>query len=272
MSAARWWLGASCLCSREPQQRGLPPCMLPLVTTRGARSLPSAQTPPPSCASIWQLAHCIHADEPLVKEWGARPGIRISATRADSAHQARGGFDGQHHRQGPSRWYGCVKKNGPQAIGKSRGGWTTKIHMVAADARTAVTFSLSPGQAHDAPEGRKLLTRLGSQGQKPFLIMDRAYEGNETRQLALALGFTPVVPPLSTRVDPWEYDREMYKRRNSPSPRSTSVSDSARCPSIQHQSSPQGLAFSEHPEVTPNPPPSFGKGGNRLLPGSWRRT
>ena len=58
-----------------------------------------------------------------------------------------------------------------------------------------------------------MLTRLGSQGQKPFLIMDRAYEGNETRQLALALGFTPVVPPLSTRVDPWEYDREMYKRR-----------------------------------------------------------
>ena len=28
------------------------------------------------------------------------------------------------------------------------------------------------------------------------------------------LGFTPVVPPLSTRVAPWEYDREMYKRRN----------------------------------------------------------
>ena len=44
--------------------------------------------------------------------------------------------------------------------------------------------------------------------------MDRAYEGNETRQLALDLGFIPVVPPLSTRVSPWEYDREMYKRRN----------------------------------------------------------
>ena len=125
-----------------------------------------------------------------------------------------GGFDGQHHRQGPSRWYGCVKKNGPQSIGKSRGGWTTKIHMVAADARTAITFSLSPGQAHDAPEGRRLLNQLGPQRQNRFLLMDRAYQGNETRQLALALGFTPVVPPLSTRVDPWEYDREMYKRRN----------------------------------------------------------
>ena len=109
---------------------------------------------------------------------------------------------------------GALKKTDPRPSASPVAVGPLKIHIVAADARTAVTFSLSPGQAHDAPEGRKLLTRLGSQGQKPFLIMDRAYEGNETRQLALALGFTPVVPPLSTRVDPWEYDREMYKRRN----------------------------------------------------------
>ena len=86
--------------------------------------------------------------------------------------------------------------------------------MVAADARTAITFSLSPGQAHDAPAGRELLRRLGPQQKALYLLMDRAYEGNETRQLALDLGFTPVVPPLSTRVHPWEYDRVMYKRRN----------------------------------------------------------
>jgi transposase len=44
--------------------------------------------------------------------------------------------------------------------------------------------------------------------------MDRAYEGNETRQLALELNFIPVVQPKSDRVDPWEYDHAMYKRRN----------------------------------------------------------
>jgi len=44
--------------------------------------------------------------------------------------------------------------------------------------------------------------------------MDRAYEGNETRQLALDLGYAPVVPPLRTRVDTWTYDRILYKRRN----------------------------------------------------------
>ena len=44
--------------------------------------------------------------------------------------------------------------------------------------------------------------------------MDRAYQDNQTRQLALALGLIPVVPPSAARLDPWEYDREMYKRRN----------------------------------------------------------
>ncbi len=86
--------------------------------------------------------------------------------------------------------------------------------MVAADARTAITFSLSPGQAHDAPEGRKLLRTLEQAESPVCLIMDRAYEGDETRQLALDLGFTPVVPPKKTRIAPWEYDREMYRRRN----------------------------------------------------------
>lgn len=85
--------------------------------------------------------------------------------------------------------------------------------MVAADARTAVAFSLPPGQAHDAPQGRELLKRLGRRRDNPGLAMDRAYEGDGTRQLALGLGWEPVVPPSPRRVDPWEYDREMYKRK-----------------------------------------------------------
>ena len=86
--------------------------------------------------------------------------------------------------------------------------------MVAADACTAITFALSPGQAHDAPEGRKLIRKLGAPKWPVSLIMDRAYEGDETRQLALDLGFIPVVPPKRNRVTAWEYNRKMYKRRN----------------------------------------------------------
>ena len=83
---------------------------------------------------------------------------------------------------------GAPKKGVPQSIGRSRGGWTAKIHMVAANARTAITFALPPGQAHDAPEGRKLLTSLGPQSPGPFLLMNRAYQGDETRPVGVGSG------------------------------------------------------------------------------------
>ena len=59
-----------------------------------------------------------------------------------------------------------------------------------------------------------MLLKLGAPDHPTHLLMDRAYEGNETRQLALDLGYTPVVPPLRTRIEPWDYDRQLYKRRN----------------------------------------------------------
>jgi len=75
-----------------------------------------------------------------------------------------------------------------------------------------VSFSLSPGNVGDAPAGRELLeqTKL----VVTYVIMDRAYEGDETRQLVRDLGCIPVVPPKSNRREPWEYDRQLYKQRN----------------------------------------------------------
>jgi transposase len=86
--------------------------------------------------------------------------------------------------------------------------------MVAANARAAITFSLSPGQASDSVEGRELLAGIGPLPAPLHLIMDKAYQDDETRQLALDFGFIPVVPPKSNRLEPWEYDRAMYRKRN----------------------------------------------------------
>ena len=90
--------------------------------------------------------------------------------------------------------------------------------MVAADDRTAVTFSLSPGQASDGVEGRALLENWRDKPEalpeKLPMAMDKAYEGDETRAAVTQAGFSPVVPPKDTRKVPWEYDEEIYKRRN----------------------------------------------------------
>ena len=75
-------------------------------------------------------------------------------------------------------------------------------------------LKLSPGQAGDAPHGRDLLQAGGPVPAGLPLLMDRAYQGDDTLQLARELGYTPVVPPNPQRLEPWEYDRTLYRRRN----------------------------------------------------------
>jgi len=77
-----------------------------------------------------------------------------------------------------------------------------------------VSFSLTPGQWADGPAGRQLMRDLPRPDEEVALIMDRAYEGDETRQLALDLGYTPVVPPKITRRNPWSLNTQLYRRRN----------------------------------------------------------
>ena len=86
--------------------------------------------------------------------------------------------------------------------------------MVAASVRDGIIFSLSAGNCGDGPEGRAILQLLGPADYPVYLLMDRAYEGDETRALAVELGYIPVVPPKSNRKNPWDYDKQLYKQRN----------------------------------------------------------
>jgi len=88
--------------------------------------------------------------------------------------------------------------------------------MVAANAEQAVAFSLTPGNAGDGPEGRELMEKIKNIAHVQFcdILMDKAYEGDATREKAFKCNFNPVVPPKSNRVDPWQYDKDTYKQRN----------------------------------------------------------
>lgn len=73
---------------------------------------------------------------------------------------------------------------------------------------------LSGGECHDGPEGRVSITAIAEDFSGIPFLMDRAYEGDATREQALKYGHEPIVPPKTNRKDPWEYDHELYKRRN----------------------------------------------------------
>lgn len=60
--------------------------------------------------------------------------------------------------------------------------------------RIRADIQLAPGNAEDAPQGRKLLERLGPAPGPCSLFMDGAYEGNKIQCLSRSLGCDPVVP------------------------------------------------------------------------------
>lgn len=163
---------------------------------------------------IRELARDLCPSEPLGKEGCAARGICAFAANGDHPNPSERCKIGFHLYQSTSGRHRCFEKNGPQSIGKMRGVWNTKLHMVAASDRDGVVFALSAGNCGDAPEGRALLRQSGPVDHPIYLLMDRAYEGNETRALAEELGYIPVVPPKSNRRDPWDYDKQLYKQRN----------------------------------------------------------
>ena len=58
---------------------------------------------------------------------------------------------------------------------------------------------------------------LGGIGPLPaplHLVMAGAYDDHQTLPLALDFGFIPVVPPRPNRLEPWQYDQALYRRRN----------------------------------------------------------
>ena len=136
---------------------------------------------------IRELACDLCLGKPLGEKGGSASGIFAFAAVRHHPDQGECGKSGFHLYQGAPGWNGCFEKSGVQSIGRTRGGWNTKLHMVAASDRDGVIFALSAGNRGDAPEGRALLRRLGSVDHPVHLLMDRAYERDETRALAAEL-------------------------------------------------------------------------------------
>ena len=83
-----------------------------------------------------------------------------------------------------------------------------------ADEKNVIAFHLSRGNLHDGPQGRLLIEHLDQEYENSYVLMDKAYEGAQTRQAVLDKGMIPVVPPKTNRKNQWEYDKTLYRRRN----------------------------------------------------------
>ncbi|NHN90338.1 IS5 family transposase [Acetobacter conturbans] len=106
---------------------------------------------------------------------------------------------------------GARKKGGAdQAIGRSRGGLTTKIHAIVDAAGKAVALSLTPGQRADITEAEPLLDEVDP---KAF-IADKAYDADPLIDKLEEREITPVIPSKRNRRNPRKISFSHYKNRN----------------------------------------------------------
>ncbi len=105
------------------------------------------------------------------------------------------------------------KKNGDQAqqaLGRSRGGHSTKIHVTVDGLGNPLRLYLTAGQRHDIIKAHDLIADLDFD----YVIADRSYAAQYFLDEIIASGAEPVIPPKKNAIKPHEYDEWRYRERH----------------------------------------------------------
>jgi transposase len=101
-----------------------------------------------------------------------------------------------------------------QALGRSRGGFTTKIHAKSDASGDIIAFDLTGGEAFDGRHFETLLD-IGPDIQPRAVICDKGYASKANRQAARERGIAPVIPHKANEKDkPAFFASTLYKARS----------------------------------------------------------
>ena len=97
------------------------------------------------------------------------------------------------------------QKNGgqaEQALGRSRGGFSTKIHVTVDGLGNPLRLALTAGQRHDIIKAHDMVLDLDFDA----LIADRSYGAQDFVDELIANGIQVVIPPKANAKQPRDYD------------------------------------------------------------------
>ena len=182
------------------------------VLHRTRRGLPVARP----ARSLRRPPHDLHALAAVGEKRRAPTGLGGVVSRRGPARRVGPelGHDRLDRRARPSARRRGTQKNGNQALGRSRGGLSTKIHAVSVSEHQVLEVILSGGQEGDAPVGEELLGEVLAYEEIKAVGGDRAYDSDAIRAMISAAGKEVVIPPRYNRLRPVAYDKEKYKKRN----------------------------------------------------------
>jgi transposase len=121
--------------------------------------------------------------------------------------------DRQYHRPGaPLRSRHKKGTQKTEALGRSRGGFTTKLHARCDAKGRPLGFVLTGGEAHDIKGFAPLMRMIADKIEA--LLADKGYDADAIREELAAAGVEAVIPAKRNRKNPAPHDAEKYKWRN----------------------------------------------------------
>lgn len=102
------------------------------------------------------------------------------------------------------------KKHGAQALGRSRGGFSTKIHLTADALGNALRFILTGGERNDITEAARLIENFAASA----VLADKGYDANAFLLKVQQQNAVVVIPSKANRREQREIDRHLYKERH----------------------------------------------------------
>ena len=93
----------------------------------------------------------------------------------------------------------CIADSGNQAVGRSRGGLTSKLHVVVDGKGLPLRLGIAAGQAHD---NRLCSTLLSGLTPRTMVLADRGYDAGWIRALVNEQGAWANIPPKRNRRQP----------------------------------------------------------------------
>ena len=108
------------------------------------------------------------------------------------------------------RFASGARGGGEEDLGRSRGGLTTKIHVLIDERGRPLCYLLTPGQAADCPQAEALFDGIAFER----LIADRGYDTDAIRAWCAERGIEVVIPAKRSRKVAIPHDRERYQTRH----------------------------------------------------------
>ena len=98
-----------------------------------------------------------------------------------------------------------------EGLGRSSGGFSSKIHVKVDALGNPLKFIITPGQHSDITQANDLLQDIG---RASYIIADKGYNSSKLREEIIKQGAKPVIPSKRNSINPIEYDKYIYKERH----------------------------------------------------------